>query len=151
MPDLSIRGIQAWVAGIPAGSDTAAIKARLQNGGASNRAALASLYGAVSAPRPENLDKLFAGIQDQDAKAGWAVVEELGKVGLPAIPELVRLMDYAAAPVNLRAATVLGRMGKTATVALPDIRRNTARGGTMEKDAALSAKALEAIAEIEKQ
>ncbi len=36
------------------------------------------------------------------------------KLGAPAIPHLVRLMDFERQPANFRAAGALGRMGKSA-------------------------------------
>jgi hypothetical protein len=151
MPELPVRGIQAWIAGIPAGFSPAAIKARLQDGAASHRTALAKLYGTIATSKPADLDRLLADLKTKDAKAGWAAVDELVKLGAAATAELVRTMDYAGQPANFRAAAALGRMGKAAAPALPDLRRNAQRSQFSEMDSTLSTKSLEAIAEIEKQ
>jgi hypothetical protein len=59
-------------------------------------------------------------------------------------------MDFEKQPVNFRAVGALGRMGKAAACALPDLRRASLRAGASEMEATLSPTALEAIELIEK-
>jgi hypothetical protein len=146
---VSIRGIEAWIAGLPADSGPETIKAKLQDT-ASQRAAMQGLYGAAAGTRPENVDKLLEDLRHKDSKVGWGAVDELAKLGAAAILDLVLLLDYAGQPLNFRAAAALGKMGKTASCALPDLRRAALRGCISEMEATISSKALEAIAEIEK-
>ena len=65
-----------------------------------------------------------------------------------AIPDLVRVLDFGASPANFRAAAALGRMGKTATPALPDLERATRRGGLSEPDSRRVEQAFKAIEAI---
>jgi hypothetical protein len=148
-PDMSIRGIEAWIGALPAGSNPQAVKAALADA-ASRKAVMAKLYGAEGMPRPPELDKWLEQTRDKDAKVAWAAVDELGRIGAPAIPDLARNMDFDRQPVNFRAAAALGRMGKAAACVLPDLRRASLRGGISEMDSIISPMALEAIEKIEK-
>jgi hypothetical protein len=150
VPDLPLRAVQAWIAAIPANADAAAVKARLQDRAASNRAVLDSLYGQAPADSPPTLDKLLQDFRLKDAQAGWAAVDELAKVGAPAIAELVRALDYAGPPANFRAAAALGKMGAPAACALQDLRRAAEAGSRLsEMESELCGRAFEAIAAIE--
>ena len=149
MPALPLRAIQARITKMPAGSEPKAIEAWLEKDAKSDRGVLQQLYGKASSRRPKNLDKLLEDLRSSDSKIGWAAVDEFGKVGAAAIPDLVYLMDFGGQPADFRAAAALGQIGAAAKAALPDLRRSTLRGGTTEHEGLLSRKALEAISKIE--
>ncbi|MEI7832143.1 MAG: hypothetical protein WCJ56_02960 [bacterium] len=147
-PNIPIRALQARIAALPATTAVADIDAWLQDA-AADRAALAVLYGPAPAERPATLDKLLADLGVKDSTVGWAKVDELVKLGAPAIPDLVRLMDYGGQPKDFRAAAALGKMGKVAACALPDLRRWAERGSRLsEMDGMINVTALEAIDQI---
>lgn len=149
IPTAPLRVIQARIAMIPPGADPEAVQAWLQTNASSDRDVTEQLYAKASSRRPENLDKLLADLKSSDTKLGWAAVDEISKIGAPAIADLVYLMDFGGSPADFRAAAALGTMGKTAEPALPDLRRSTLRCGTTEQSGLLSRKSLEAIKQIE--
>jgi hypothetical protein len=146
MPELTIGEQQAFVAGIAGDDKLRRIPLGAGFGVAIAQAEEAAVprLRAAYPPPPEALEKLLGELQHKDIKRGWAAVEEIAKLGPGAIPRLVRLVDYAGPPAEFRAVAALGRLGKVAAAALPDLQRAARRGGT------LATKALEAIDEIQK-
>ena len=149
VPALPLRAMQARIAKIPAESEPSAVEAWLRGDASSDRAVLDELYGTARSRRPKNLDTLLEDLKSKDTKTGWAAVDAIGKIGTPAIADLVYLMDFGGQPADFRAAAALGLIGKAARPALPDLRRSMLRGGTTEHDGLLSRKSLEAIRSIE--
>jgi hypothetical protein len=127
-PRLPIRAIQARIAALPASSQPAAVRAWLADNGAADRAALEKTYGVAPSPNSTEVEKFIADLQSKDAKAGWGAVEGAARLGAPVIPELVGMMEHGTPPGDFRAAAALGRLGKSAEAALPDLRRATWRG-----------------------
>jgi hypothetical protein len=149
-PGLPARAIEALVAALPAETRPEGIAAAVAPEGERAKAALTQTYGAALEPKPEGLEKWMGDLRHKDSKTAWAAVDELAKLGPPAIPHLVRLLDWERQPLNFRAAGALGKMGKAAACALPDLHRASLRGGISEMDSTISAMAIEAIASIEK-
>jgi hypothetical protein len=148
-PELSVRGMEAWIAALPATVTPEAIEGMLQNATAL-KTFMRTSYGIPAGPRPDNLDKLIENLRNKDGKAGWAAVDELAKIGQPAILDMVRIMDFGQ-PFHGRATGALRRMGKVAECTLPDLRRASLRSGISEMESAISVEALQAIEQLEKQ
>jgi hypothetical protein len=150
IPALPVRITAALVSALPPRPFSADAAVAEVTNGERVLAAVKQVYGVTLEPKPEGLDKQVEDLKHKDSKVGWAAADELAKLGAPAIPHLVRLMDFEKQPVNFRAAGALGRMGKAAACALPDLRRASLRAGASEMEATLSPTALEAIELIEK-
>jgi hypothetical protein len=148
MPSMPLRVMQERIAMIPTPAQPKAVQMWLQKAPSSDRKVTEYLYGKASFRRPANLEGLLADLRSSDTEVGWTAVDEIGKIGPAAIPDLVCLMDFGGPPANFRAAAALGAMGKRAQPALPDLRRSTLRGGTTEHGGLLSRKSLEAIKKI---
>jgi len=149
VPALPLRAMQTRIAEIPAGSDAEAVRAWLQKDVSSDRAAFSELLGTKRPRRPEDLNALLQDLGSKNTEKGWAAVDAIGRIGAPAIADLIYLMDFGGQPADFRAAAALGLMGKAARLALPDLRRSTLRGGTTEHNGLLSRKSLEAVKAIE--
>ena len=153
MPALSVRETQSMIAGW--GWDTPMAKLESRSDLAAAVAAEASRVRAASEKEygkpPVELAGLIAELAQKDAKAGWAAVDKLAAMGRPAIPALVRTLEWAPQPTAMRAAGALGRMGAAGAPALPDLKRLAATGsrGT-EMDSETCVKSLHAIDLIEK-
>lgn len=99
-------------------------------------------YGAL----PSDFSALVSSLKDKDSQKGWEAVEKLAVVGKPAIPTLLRLMDWEEPPADFRAVAAIGKMGEKAREVLADIERVAYAGGrTTEEDSLRSVEALKAI------
>lgn len=148
MPRLSVRGIRGMVGGISAEAKMVRTKSSEELGeaiGQEEEKAARAARKACGQP-PETLPKLIGDLGHRDAKVGWVAVDELAGIGRAAIPELVRVMDWAGAKADMRAAAALGKMGRAAEAALPDLRRMAATGGRdTETNGLVCVMALQAI------
>ena len=143
MPRLSIRGMQAMIACVPANAALPYAIARREEDAA--RSAEAK-YGKP----PETLEQMIKDLDHKDWKIGWGAADKIAEIGKPAIPALIRTMEWAGQPSDMRAAGALGKMGKVAEPALPDLKRFAATGGRWDEMSGLvCVKALEAVRLIE--
>jgi len=138
-PSLSVREMQAAVAAMPSkikGSDTIAkVEADVLKKSEKT-------YGKP----PEGLAKLTNDLSHKDWKIGCGAVDKIAPMGKPAIPAMVRTMEWGDNKANMRAAGTLGKMGKVAEPALPDLERFADLGGRdTELNGLVNPKALEAI------
>lgn len=130
-PSLSIRETRAMIAGWRWETPMAKLATREELAAAVGaeearvRAAVEQAYGAP----PAEMAGLMKELAQEDAKAGWPVADKLAALGRPVVPALVRAMEWAPHPVNMRAAGALGRMGAAAAPALPDLKRLAETGG----------------------
>lgn len=151
-PRLSIRETQSMIVGMSANKAllkakgdklTELIQIEEETAAVENEKA----YGAP----PETLAQLASELEHADAKIGWAAAEKIAEIGRPAIPAMVRTMEWAGSRADMRAAGALGKMGSVAAPALPDLKRFAASGGRWSEATGLvCVKALEAIELIEK-
>jgi len=152
-PSLSVRETQTMIAGWRWQTPMAKLATReklaaaMDTEAARVRAATEKAYGAP----PAELAGLIGALAQKDAKSGWAAVDKLAALGRPAIPVLVRTMEWAPQPAAMRAAGTLGRMGAAAEPALPDLKRLGATGSRdTERNSEICVKALEAADLIKK-
>ena len=141
-PKLSVREMQAAIATLPSkikGAETIA---------EAEADALKRSEKTYGKP-PEELAKLIRDLGHKDWKIGWGAVDKIAALGKPAIPVMVRTMEWVGKPFDMRAAGALGKMGKVADPALPDLERFADLGGKdTEHNGLVNFKVLEAIKQI---
>ena len=138
-PGLSVREMQAVVAGLPS-------KIRGPETIAEVEADVLKKTEKTYGKPPEELAQLVADLSDKDWKVGWGAVDKIAAIGRPAIPATVRTMEWGDNKANMRAAGALGKMGQVAEPALPDVERVADLGGRdTEHNGEVHIKALEAV------
>ena len=152
-PPISIRETQSMIAGWRWDTPMEKLRSRGDLAAAvdAEEARVRAVVEKECGAPPAGLADLLVELAQKDAKAGWAAVDKLAAMGRPAVPALVRTMEWAPQPAAMRAAGALGRMGAAGAPALPDLKRLAATGsrGT-EMDSEICVKSLHAVDLIEK-